>query len=179
MNKLRVSYSLLKMWQEDKEQAVANYLHLPREKTPQMQHGIDRHKLWQDVIGTEGEITLGKTTYTFEDPFIEKEIIHDYNDLFLVKGYIDVLDGKTIYEFKTGVVSASQYSNSMQIPFYFMLCQMSGIEIDKAIIIREHEDVFDSAIVWNWQDIADEARNWVDSIAPEIYHYFTENNIPL
>lgn len=179
MNKLRVSYSLLQMWQKDKNEAIQNYLHIEREKTQAQMHGLKTHAKWQSEILANNTLTVGSKVYTFKKPEIEKEIIQEYNDLWLVKGYIDCLDKDTIYEFKTGKISSAQYSHTMQIPFYFMLCDMAGIEIEKAIIIRKNKKEIDTALIWKFDEMIEEARNWIDSIAPEIISYFETHAIPM
>ncbi len=186
MSKLRISYSLLNLWSKgQQEEAVQNYLHIEREKTPQQLHGIDTHKEWQNKIMKNKKITLGNKEYVFTNPQCEYEVIADYNDRWLVKGYIDTVDFLpdnfvNAQEYKTGGTSSAQYSNTMQIPFYFMLLTMIGFKPRKAEVIHEDADKkIDSALVWFWDEFVKDAQNYVDSLAPEIESYFITNSIPL
>lgn len=181
MGKLRCSYSLLNAWSTGHQQeAISNYLHLEQEKTPQQIHGLDVHKAWQDEIMKNKKMTFGKSKFTFKNPIVEKEIIKDYNDRWLVKGYVDCIDNDLIYEFKTGVTSSAQYSNTFQIPFYFMLCELAGITISRAVIIREDNDqTVDISYVWNHKEMVEDTRNWVESITPEVENYMVTNNIKI
>ena len=183
MSKFRVSYSLLDTWERGKPDDVIDmYFKLGlRQPTKAMEDGKRIHEEIEDHITMYNCFP----TYLFEGgltlPEPEKKLEVSYNDMFDLVGVIDCIDyvSKTMYEFKTGVQNSTDYARSHQIPLYFLLCDMSYIEVEKAYIIHynQHTDNKDFTIVWNGKDKLDQARNYVDSVAPEIYYFFQSEGL--
>lgn len=180
--KLRVSYSLLSLWSSGRhEEAISLYLHKPLPKTKAMQFGSEFHKKLEDAISMHKRIKLGKSTFEFKNPEPEKRIVTPFNDRWDMSGMIDCYDEGTIYEFKSGVISSTDYSNGYQIPFYFLMCVRNDLVAKEAYIIHynQHEKKADWTKVWNNKEQMEKAENYIDSLAPEIEEYFLSEGVPL
>ena len=179
-NKLRVSFSLLDAWSRgEHERAIANYLHKDYPSTPQMDEGKKWHEENAKQIA-ENKMTLKEFgSLKFKKPSVELELEAPYNELFIVKGTIDTLDGEDLWEYKTGKRSATSYLSSMQLSFYAMLCTLRELPIKRLNVMKynQYEDKWSWAFKWYSPLVVDEARNFVDSLTPEIYDYFDKHNI--
>jgi len=146
-----------------------------------MAFGIDFHQKLEYAISNHKRILLGKSKFEFDNPETEKIVVSSYNELFDLKGILDCYDKPTLFEFKSGIISSTDYSNSYQIPFYFLICEILGIEVKSAYLIHynQHNKNTDWVKIWNGKQQIEKAKNYIDSIGPEIYEYFTNNNIPL
>ena len=181
-DRFRVSHSLLTLWDNNKiDQAVSTYFHIGGFDSPAMQQGRDLHKKWQDSILKDKKLTVGANTFKFDTPVVEfgdkGELNKPYNELWDIGGRFDALDGTTLYEFKSGVKDSLDYAGGYQIPFYFLLAELSNIKIETAYLIHynQHTDKADFTIIHNspWQ--IERVRNWIDSNAHEIFTYFKDN----
>lgn len=179
--KLRISYSLLQLWSTGRhEEAISLYLHKDLPKTKAMTDGIKFHKLMEEEITQTKNITVGNTHFSLKNPRPEYKIITPYNERWDMSGTIDCLDDKTVYEFKTGVVPSTDYARGYQIPFYFLLMEKENIVVENAYVIHynQYSNKTDWTMIWNGPLHIQKAQNFIDSLAPEIEQFFTEQNIP-
>lgn len=183
-NRIRLSYTLCDLWSKGRiDDAVNVYLHLPSTTTPQIEQGRALHAKWANDIRTNNKLKIGRTEISFKNPICEYgengELNKQYNDLFDVGGRWDALDGDTFYEFKSGKTNSLSYSGGYQIPFYFLLASLSNIHIKKAFIFHynQYSNESDYMMIWNDQDYIVKAKNFIDSVAPEIQEYFEKYDI--
>ena len=146
-----------------------------------MEDGVAFHKKWAKEIKDKRKLKIGKSELHFVDPQPEKEITLAYNDRWDIKGHIDCVDVPTIYEWKSGVMSSLEYGAGYQVPLYFLLGELSGLEIEKAVILHynQYKDQADISIVWNSAPQIEKARNFIDSIAPDVEKNFLEAGLIL
>lgn len=97
-----------------------------------------------------------------------------YNDLFLLVIQPDCVDESTLYENKTGKTSLSSYLSSPQLALYYLGLSMINHSI--SVIKLIHYNQYDNLTTWGIKHPGEylllEGRNYIDSIAPEIYEHF-------
>ena len=144
-----------------------------------MEEGLALHQKWEKEITKSKKLDVGGTIFTFINPKCETKKIVSYNDRWDLSGTFDALDEGTIYEFKSGVMGSLEYTNGYQLPFYFLIAELDGIEVDKGILIHynQHKDAVDATMLWNSKRQIEKAKNFIDSLAPEVEDYFIKNNI--
>ena len=161
--------------------ALDMYFHRNRiEPTPQMIAGKELHEKMEAHIKDTGRFPDWVTTsIKLYAPISEQVYVVDYNDKFLLKGVIDVTDNKVVYELKTGLADSLKYTKEYQIPIYFLLCELAGIEVDRAIIIHHNQytNTNDVAMVWNGKRQIERARNYIDSIGSDVLAYFESQSL--
>lgn len=180
--KLRVSYSLLTLWNNGRwEDAVKMYLHQKTPKTQAMKDGLRLHIEWGKEIKKTNLLKLENSKFEFKKPALEKKVVVSYSDRYDISGTFDCLDGDLLWEFKSGVANSLQYVNNNQLPLYFLIAELAGIKIKKANLIHynQHISKVDTAILWNSPRVIKEAKNFIDSLAPEIEAHFIKNKIPM
>lgn len=180
-SRLRLSYSLLLLWSQSRfDEAVALYLHKPLPKSRQMAEGIEFHKRWAKEIEDTKQLKIGKSVLKFKNPKCEAKHVVKYNKWWDLSGTIDCLDVPILYEFKSGVASSLEYAGGFQTQLYFLICDLAKIKIDQARIVHynQYTDKGDITVVWNNDEQIGKARNYIDSMAPEIYQFFKDQGIP-
>jgi hypothetical protein len=180
MKKIRLSYSLLSLWERgDIEGAIDTYFHLDKKGTEAMENGKRVHKEIEEHIKTYNTFPEWFFDYPLTLPETEKEVVVSYNEMFDLKGVFDCLDPveKTLFEFKTGNSDSLEWARTWQLPIYFLIAELGKIDIDKAILIRNNGKESDFVVVHNSKRLRDKARNIVDSLGPEIYEYFTKEGL--
>lgn len=176
-NKIRLSYSFMEEWRRGNiNNALNMYFHRNViEPTRQMIAGKELHEKMEAHIKEHKQFPEWVSkTIKLQDPISEQVYIVDYNEKFLLKGVIDVTDNKVLYELKTGLADSLKYTKEYQVPIYFLLCELAGIEVDRAIIIHHNQytGVNDVAMVWNGDRQIERARNYIDSIGSDVLMYF-------
>lgn len=181
MNKIRVSYSALKNWEQGRWQDVINHmLHkVDQQPTAQMQDGTKFHQEWADYINRYKRLPEIFGPKQLKDPKTEIRLVSNIEEWLDLSGVIDCLDEKTIYEFKTGIKTSEGYASLMQTRVYGLLCSLNQKEIDRAVIkhYNQYTKESDSSIVWITDRAISHARDWVVTIGSEIYSYFQENGL--
>jgi hypothetical protein len=155
------------------------YLHEPQEKTEAMIRGINFHKKCEIEIKHNKKLAIGNTRLSFDNPEPELKVYIPYNDYYDLSAVFDCVDGDTLYEFKTGSTSAFEYATGFQIPFYFLTLHKMGRDIKRAYIIRynEEEGKTDLVVVRNTKKKRESAQNFIDTLAPEVYNFFSDKNL--
>lgn len=180
MKKLRLSYSLLSTWQKGRpDDCVKMYFHMEMPSNKAMNAGRDIHEDIRQHVATTGKFPDWLWSGVPQSPQPEKEIIVPYNEQFDLKVIIDCLDTQTGYEWKTGTSDALTWARTAQIPLYMLACELAGIPVEKFYLVRwnQYEKKKDWSMLWNTPDKIETARNFVDSIAPEIHEYFSSNGL--
>lgn len=178
--KLRVNYSLLKAWEEgDIDRAVSTYFHIPGYTSKAMEQGSKIHEEIEEHIKKEGRLPDYMPNFELNEPEPEQKLIVEYNDRFNLSCIVDCLDIPTAYEWKTGVTDALAYTHYQQIPITFLACELAGHPIEKVVLAHynQHEDKKDWVVFWNSKSIVNQAKNYIDSLAPEIDKYFRDEGL--
>ena len=114
-----------------------------------------------------------------KNPVPDHEVIVSYNELFDLKGIYDCLDEDTVHEFKTGVMTSSEYANADQIPFYFLLDELTEGRLNQAYLIHYNQYLKknDFVKIWKSNRLIEKARNLIESIGPEIWMFFNQQGL--
>ena len=179
MLKLKTSYSLLSQWEMGNVSgAIDSYLGRVQSKPEYFAQGLASHKEMEDSINKRKKIPHFEN-FTLLDPKAEARVLVPYNELCDLKAKIDCIDGKTLYEYKTGETSVLEFANSKQCPFYFLIMQLSGVLMDGAYVLHhnQHNNENDWVYIWNSEELMEEARNYIDTLVPDIHSYFLEKGI--
>ena len=99
-------------------------------------------------------------------------------DLIQVVGVIDCLDTPTIHEFKSGVKSASEYSETQQGGVYGVLCELCGYEgVDRVRYshFNQYDKTHDTAFTWLTEKRKQSAREWLTEHSNSMYDYLVKN----
>lgn len=182
MKKLRVSYSLLYLWNRgDIDGAVSTYFRTPRDVSDQIQQGKDIHEEIAKHIEVYNTFPDWFFKHELKLPETEKKIIVPYNEMFDLSAVFDCYDSlqTLLFEYKTGVSDSLEWTRTFQLPFYFLVGELSSTPIERAFLIRwnQYKKERDYTLVWNSQKLRDNARNFVDSYAPEIYKFFEHEGL--
>lgn len=180
MKKLRLSYSLLTAWERGQiEDAVNMYFHTGSMSSPQIEFGLKFHQDMADHITKYNSFPDWFFTKDLILPQCEREVVVDYNEMFTLKAVFDCYDNPNLYEFKTGKQPSSDWCRTFQLPLYFEVAELAGIEVEKAFLIRhnQYKNETDYSMVYNNKRQRDKARNLIDSVGPEIYNFFEEQGL--
>jgi hypothetical protein len=179
---MRLSYTFLSLWSKGRiDEALGAYFHSGLPPTQQQLDGLAHHKKWEEEIIQKKKLHIGKSIYTFSRPCCEYRITVPYSEDFTLTGILDCLDVEAVYEFKSGTKSSLEYAETHQLPFYFLLCELSGLEVDRGLLIHynQYEDTSDLTIVRNTRRQIEKARNLIDTIGGEAREYFIQHKLPL
>lgn len=175
MQKLRVSYSLLDIFSKGRvDDAVRMYLRLPGFTSPALEDGKLYHKRWEEEIMATKTIRIGRTVFNLKNPRTEEKHLIPYNKWWDLSGVIDCVDGDSFYEFKTGKSTSLDYASSYQVPFYFLMYDLLKKPKKQAFIIHynQHTKEGDVMKLWGGEMMLERAKNFIDTIAPDVYDYF-------
>lgn len=183
--KLRASFSLLSMFRRGQyEQAINSYLHRDKITSQAMEDG----SMW-DAKATEWADLYKKLPEEFGgdeliNPQTQIRIEVPYNDLCDLIIVPDILDENVLWENKTGNSKDSgDYATDFQMSMYFLGLELSGRKIDYGIYNHYNqylplsEENPNRTIIWNTPQERQRAKNFIDTMVPEIFNYFTENGI--
>ena len=180
MKKLRLSYTLLTLWEQNNiNEAIAYYQHKSTLFTEAIQDGRIYDQVWQEEIDTKKQVTIGRTIIKFKNPQTQLKIEVPYLDRFMLVGVPDTIDGDKIFEYKTGTTSSLEYSDGHQLKMYFFLCGLKGIDIKTAIVARynQYKDEADITIFHNTETQRLDAENYIQTLGSEIYFEFEKQGI--
>lgn len=179
--KIRLSYTLLELWRRGQVNLALD-MYFRRKKiasTPQMEDGTRIHRSVQNYVLKHHRFPEQVSTITVNNPEIEKELIVEYNPQFLIKAKIDLFDTDALFEFKTGWSDSIRYAREYQIPMYFLVSDLAGFHKEKAYIIHynQYTKNKDMVMIWNSKRQIELAKNYIDSIAPDLYNYFNNQSL--
>jgi len=183
--KLRLSYSLLSQWARGEvDQAIQTYFHMKSTPNKYMIDGRRLHEEIQKPIEEKGQFPdwffdIKNFEGSFKHPENEKVVVASYNDIFDVKCIIDTYDSGVGFEYKTGVSNSLEWSRKAQIPFYFLVCELAELPIEKMYLMRWNQYLKekDYIIYWNSKLARDYARDYIDSYGYEIYEFFKKEGL--
>jgi len=180
MKKIRLSYSLLSLWEKGLyDEAVSTYFHLDKPISKQMEDGKRIHKEIEEHIKNLNSFPSYLINHILTVPETEKEVVVSYNEMFNLKGIYDCYDVPLIFEFKTGVQDSLEWLRTCQASIYFLLAELAKIEADSLYLIRfnQYTATTDFAIVHNSKKLRDKAKNYIDTIGPEVYSHFEREGL--
>lgn len=178
MNKLRVSYSLLRLWEQGKKQEAIEYF----TKTGKELDGdaIEQGKAWDQIV-EESVKTTGKLPQEFggfelKDAFCQEKKTVEFNDFVVVaKPDLVSFTGEDIYEIKTGKFSSGDYANTMQVPIYLFVFNSAK----KGTILHYDQAVnqMDWFLIHRSDTLMDQVKNYITKNGNEIREYFESEGI--
>ncbi len=181
MKKLRASYSLLNAFEKNQiDLCVDMYLHKQTFRNQGMEDGVTIHKQFEAEINKNKKLKLGKYKFEFTNPKCELKKYVNYNDFIDLSVVFDVVDEPILYEWKTGASTGSmEYATKEQIPMYFLACELLGYDVKTAKVVHYNQETndVDITIVHNTPFKRDLARNYIETLAPEIYQDFERRGI--
>lgn len=178
--KLRLSFSLLSTWERGEiDRAIQLYFHMKSPTTPQMEDGRVIHGDIASHIGTHKTFPEGLPQWKLAAPECEKAVVVPYNDMFDLKVIYDCVDSTNLYEFKTGTTPVLEYVGSYQIPLYFLAAELEGLLYRKAYVIQwnQYTKRCETIQIWNSPRLVNKARNYIETLGPEIYEFFTKEGL--
>lgn len=175
---LRASYSILSKWASgDWQGATEMYFRLKEIETPPMKFGKDKHKEWEKEVNKNKrfpEVFGGREIGKFETELkVEKKL----TDWLMLVGVIDLWlpEEATVVDWKTGVISSEQYSNSFQMPVYQILKpEAKRFEFHR---LNQYNKKVDMSIGYLTEKTLSSGIDWVITHASEMHSYFEENGL--
>lgn len=127
-NKLRISYSLLNLWEHGRrEDAMKLYLHVEdKEPTEAMKRGMMFDRMVKEIVMKESRLPdeLGVIPLT-GDVIANQKIITPFAD-FDLSAELDIRAGNDIIEIKCSeIMDSSDYANTLQVPFYLFTAELA------------------------------------------------------
>lgn len=183
MNKLRLSYTLIRNWKDGrKEDCVKNYLHLETAVTPRMEAGSKFDKLVEESLKKTKAFPQELGGILWNNPEPKKIIVVDWPEdtRFSVKAEFDAYDDPTIIEIKHSASrDSAEISTDDQLSFYLLLADMSNVHATNAKLYRWDPTThrYDMSMVWKSFRRMESARALINTYGPEIYTYFKQEGI--
>jgi hypothetical protein len=120
---IRVSYSILSAWESgDIDRAIAPFAGVEIEPTEAMDEGRRKHNVWEREVRHTRRLPRcfggRKLSGEFETEYKKPRRL---NDWCTIVGVLDLIDGTTGVDYKTGKRPATEYANSMQHKVYQVL----------------------------------------------------------
>lgn len=178
MNKLRLSYTLLRLWEQGKKDDVCAYV----TKTSEELTGdaIEQGKAWDQIVAESIKQT-GKLPKEFgglelKDAFCQEKKVIELEDFAIVaKPDIISFTGEDVYEIKTGKFTSGDYANTMQVPIYLFVFDTSK----KGIILHYDQaiDQMDWFMIHKTDQLMNEAKDYILKNGNEIKEYLTAQGV--
>jgi hypothetical protein len=178
---IRVSYSILNSWAHgDIDRAVAPFAGVEVEPTQPMIDGKTWHAKWERETKRTGRLPKCFGGRKLESPDIElaTKKVRKLTDWCVLSGVLDVRDGKTGIDYKTGKSSATDYANSMQHKCYQVLYpELNRFEYHcrNQHLHKSDDDHKTMSIVHLTRQSLEEGLEWVLTMAAELREYLINN----
>lgn len=178
---IRVSFSILNSWAHgDIDRAVAPFAGVEIEPTEAMAEGKRYHELWEKSARKTGELpkVFGGRKLNDIDLELDTKKVRQINDWCVLSGVLDVRDGNTGIDYKTGRKSATDYANSMQAKVYQVLYpEISRFEYYcmNQHLVKSDPDRVSMSIVHLSRKTLEEGLEWVLTMAAELREYLINN----
>lgn len=177
--RLRASYSILTRWAEgDWKTATEMYFRLTEFNSPAMEQGKKFHEAWENEVNQTNSFPKVFGGRPIRGEFeTELKIVKKMTDWFDLVGVIDlwIPDELTIVDWKSGVVTSSQYANGFQPNVYHLLKpEAKRFEIHR---YDQYNKRADMSIGYLTDQTMSDAVDWVVTFASEMHSYFVENGL--
>lgn len=178
---IRVSYSILNAWAHgDIDRAVAPYIGESVEPTQAMIDGKKMHEKWEREVRRTKRLPKVFGGRKLESPQLEltTKRIRKLNDWCALVGALDVKDGTTAIDYKTGKSTATDYVNSKQHEVYQIL--YPEIKRFEYYCYNQHLYKDDDAhitvgVVHLSKRTLEDGLEWVLTMAAELREYLINN----
>jgi len=180
MTKFRASFTVLNLWdQGDYDEAIKAYFKLERVKTRAMDEGSAKHDEWRRHVLATGCLPQEFGGAKLNNPSVEnKNVIQLENWLDFV--YIpDLVDGQTIYEFKTGVTTSQQYADSKQMGVYAVGLTFDKVFVNRGVVLHwnQYTRKADTSTVWLTDKVLRDAHHWIIGQSRAMFDYISQNGL--
>lgn len=178
---IRVSYSILNAWLNgDIDRAVAPFAGIEVGPTQAMLDGKTWHARWERETRRTGCLpkVFGARKLNRADLELDTKKVRKINDWCVLSGILDVRDGKTGIDYKTGRSSATDYANSMQAKVYQVLYpEMDRFEFHcmNQHLVKSDQDRVTMSIVHLTRKTLEEGLEWIMTMAAELREYLINN----
>ena len=180
---IRVSYSILNSWARgDIDRAVAPYAGVEIEATEAMEYGKKKHEAWEKETRRTGRLPARFGGRKLKSPQLELNTkkVRKLNDWCYLSGVLDVLDGDTAIDYKTGRTPASEYLNSKQHECYQILypnIKRFEYHCFNQHLCRSDDGYITVAIAYLDKNTLKNGIEWVLTMAAELREYLINNGM--
>lgn len=189
--KFRASWTVLNAWARGYwNDAIKSYFWWPIEENEAMRFGKQKHEEWRREVEQTGRIPAiwgihttdrGKVGRPLNQPRCEDKFVVPIprNPWLELVVKIDCYEPDTIIEWKTGVKSAADYLNELQMPLYALARHLTGQQTKKVEVYahNQHNNKNEFAMMWLDDDKLREAAEFMITNAAEMYQYLRDNGL--
>ena len=178
---IRVSYSILSAWARgDIERAIAPYIGQEVEPTEAMVAGKRLHEQWEKEVRRTKRLPKIFGGRKLEAPKLEfaTKKVRKLNDWCILSGVLDVKDGTTAIDYKTGRTPANDYVNSRQHECYQVLYpEIKRFEYycKNQHMHRSDPNQITVGVVYLNKRTLEDGLNWILTMAAELREYLINN----
>ena len=178
MTPLRLSYTLLRLWEQNKLDEVCAYVTKTSDQlvTDAVEQGSAWDKIVQESIEKDGKLPKEFGGMELEGAFCQEKKVLELNDFVLVaKPDIVSFEGEELYEIKTGKFSSGDYANTMQVPIYMMVFDT----VKKATILHYDQaiDEMDWFLIHKTEALMEKTKEYVMKNGLAIKKYLEDQGI--
>ena len=178
---IRVSYSILNSWARgDAERAIAPYAGVKMPPTDAMEYGKRKHAQFENYVRRTKRLPAVFGGRALASPMLEltTKRVCKVTDWCYLSGVLDVLDGDTAIDYKTGKATATDYVNSHQHGCYQIL--YPNIKRFEYYCLNQHlkrgtDGRVTVGVVHLSRNTLTDAINWVLTNAAELREYLINN----
>ena len=178
---IRVSYSILSAWESgDIDRAIAPYTGVEIEPNDAMEFGKKMHGIWERYGKKHKAIPKIFGGRKLEAPEVElaTKRVRKLTDWCVISGVLDVKDGTTGIDWKTGKATASDYTNSKQSEVYQVLYpELKRFEFycKNQHIHHTDKNHITVGIVYLNRKTLEDGLNWILTMAAELREFLINN----
>lgn len=186
-DKLKLSFTLLDLWVKDQfDRAVDFYLGKELKFPKSVKEKMEMGKQWEEYIERTvketgklppelGFLSVGKHQFQYRFDVA----LNDFVDLV---GYVDLLDfdNSVIYDFKHGSTDIVKYSDSLQLPFYFLGLNLVGLgSISKGLLMAydQYQKQNKTLLFWATKGLISDTKLLLTRVGFEIYTFFKSKDL--
>ena len=180
---IRVSYSILNSWANgDIDRAIAPYTGVKVELTEAMKYGKKMHGIWERDIRKNKRLPKVFGGRPLNTPKVELSTkrVRKLTDWCVLSGVLDVKDGNTAIDFKTGKTPATDYVNSRQHEVYQVLYpEITRFEYyckNQHLHYCDDNHITVGVVHLNRKTLED-GLNWILTMAAELREYLINNGM--
>lgn len=180
---IRVSYSILNSWAKgDIDRAVAPYAGIEMEPTEAMEYGKEKHAAWEKEVKQTGRLPRRFGGRKLNSPKLElaTKKVRKLTEWCYLSGILDVLDGDTAIDYKTGKTPAGDYLNSRQHEVYQILypnIKRFEYHCNNQHLHKKDDGYVTVAIVYLNRKTLKDGLEWVLTNAAELREYLINNGL--
>lgn len=182
MKKIRLSYTLMNLAEKGQWKELDDMImKVPRQPTRAMEEGSKIHKDIEQHIVAYNSFPDWLFSGGLVLPKCEEKVVIDYDEFYDISGIFDCVDDatKTLYEFKTGTQTSTDWARTHQIPLYFMMLGRLGRVVEKAYLLHynQHTKKKDWVVIHNSPEMIEKADNYIATYGGEIRNYLQNSGI--